>query len=145
MRIFIKIIVLLICLSSCNNNDDKISILTREVQKLNKENYDLKEIIRNKYIFDTAEIRIIPSKNKLKNKSLKGEIVVVAYNKLDSAKIKTSRNSEYLNQQIENSSFKYNIEKKENEAMTIYITLDSGLEYGSKNLDYILEVPYYNL
>ncbi|MDQ5930041.1 MAG: hypothetical protein QG594_1824 [Bacteroidota bacterium] len=134
-----KIILLLpIIFLSCNNNTDKMN---KEIGKLRNINDSLLAItsgLKDKYIFDEARIKIIPSEkntNKL-GSDYEGTFVVIAYNKTDEVFFSKKLDSvnglqlmspETLKKDFEGYHFNFKLNEKEND---IHFTIKSSNNFG---------------
>src|SRR5690606_35447860 len=77
-------LIFAILLTSCNS-DQTNSQLKNEMAVLVKENDSLRDIMKNKYLFDHINFRIIPSEETpdYSDNGFKGQLVIVGYNNID--------------------------------------------------------------
>jgi len=146
MKIFFLLLIPLLFFSCRNENISELNKqnenLKNQINKLNRSNDSLRNIIFNKYIFDTTEVRIIPSRSNYKKSDsiFEGEFVVIGYNKNDYAKLRKSRIDPIDSIINENGGYKFSINRTLNDTMVVYFNLDS--KYYSRNLDYVMSIPY---
>ncbi|PNQ72421.1 hypothetical protein C1T31_11545 [Hanstruepera neustonica] len=144
-----KIVIFLllsIFLFKCKN--DEVFKLKDEISSLKAENDSLNNIIRNKFIFDNADLRIIPSikNSKTLDSKFEGELVIVGFNDDDITILNGEWN--YKNSQYENGdtiknhygAYKLNLDKVKNDTLNFYVKIDN--KYGSRSYDSIMSYPY---
>lgn len=141
-----KIILLLsVTFISCGKNSDE---LNSEILKLKQTNDSLLNItnsLKDKYIFDEAKIKVIPSEKNINKvgSDYEGTFVITAYNKSDNVLFSTELNEsnglelvnpQSLNRDYDGYRFKFKMNKKEND---IHFSLKSSSKIG-KNFDGIV-------
>ena len=142
------LLILIISITFFNCDKNKINKLESEVDKLSRKNDSLETLIKSKFVFDNADIRIIPSINNSKkiDSEFKGEIVVVGYNKSDIAILGDEWN--YINPSFKNSdtiknkrgAYSFTLNRFKNDTTHFYVKIDK--KYGSRGYDSIITFPY---
>ncbi|MCK7591231.1 hypothetical protein M0G43_11650 [Subsaxibacter sp. CAU 1640] len=144
-----KTFILLLLILSCSNTE--LKKLKADFNSLKIENDSLKNFIKDKYIFDHAQVRIIPS---LKNSKeigpeFYGEIVIVGFNQSDYTLFGGQINLKDF--KLENADtiinksggYKFEVSKIKNDTVNFHIRTDT--KNGGKNFDDIWSYPYNNL
>lgn len=139
------ILLLAVTFISCGKNSED---LNSQIDKLKRTNDSLLKItngLKDKYIFDEAKVKVIPSEknsNKL-GSDYEGTFVVTAYNKSDivlfSNELNESNGLELVNpkslhRDYEGYHFKFKLNQKEND---IHFSLKSSSKIG-RNFDGII-------
>ncbi len=115
---------------------------------LKSKNDSLTNIIQNKFIFDNADLRIIPSikNSKTIDSKFEGEIVIVGYNNSDITLVNGNWNFKKL--RFENAdtirnhqgAYKIKLDRIKNDTLNFYVKIDK--KYGSRGYDSIMSYPY---
>jgi hypothetical protein len=122
----IILVILTLMLFSCNNNNEELNL---EISRLKKANDSLSKItnsLKDKFVFDEARVKIIPSENNTNKigSEYNGVFVVVAYNKNDNVEFSTEfdkgngfdlANPEILKRDFDGYHFKMKLKEKEND------------------------------
>ena len=84
-KIIIINLLVLVLFMSCEKNTEKLNSENESLKRANDSLLDITNQLKNKFIFDQASIRLIPSeKNSNKLGSFyEGTFVIIAYNKSD--------------------------------------------------------------
>ena len=145
MKLKILILLSTLSLSSCLNNNSEERLV-----KLQKENDSLTSIVQSlkgKFIFDNAQVRVIPSiynQEKVGTK-FRGEIVVVGYNKNDYALLNGDFNMKSFKYEnadtIRSSNEGYKFEIIQTLKDTISFTVNIDKKDGSRGYDSIATYP----
>ena len=143
-----KIILFLIPLFFLSCKNDELPQLRNEILNLKEQNDSLSNIIKNKFIFDNADLRIIPSikNSKTIDSEFEGEIVIVGYNNADITLIDGKWN--YKKSRYENGdtiknhqgAYKLKLDRIKNETINFVVKIDN--KYGSRGYDSIMTYPY---
>ena len=139
------LLIFVILVSSCKS--DKNTQAEKEIALLKKENDSLKNIIKNKYLFDHIGFRLIPSAatSEYNDKKFEGDFVIVGYNRNDLV-IKGDfddqkwriKNSDTL--KARNGNYNFSVENGETKEVSFDIQLENTAD--SKTHDSIITVPY---
>lgn len=140
-----NIVRLCLCLLFLSCNVDNSS----KIQVLEKENDSLKAILKNKFIFDNASFRIIPTHKKSRESGTDfvGEVVMVGFNNedvliygdYDISHRKFIKSDTIRGRQ---GAYEFNTDGKQSE-VDFYVQIKSV--YNSKTYDSILTYPYESL